>query len=96
MNLRSALFPSIDRLFHENLTYAMTKNFILEIKFFSGLPKWFKSIVIRYNLPRLSLSKYTICLDSHKNVNRKPRFINVSRLIVQQKEAECERVMNHV
>jgi hypothetical protein len=66
-NLRSAVYPSLESLYKEDqMKYSMMNNFILEVKFNSGLPKWIKSILTRYNLLRKSLSKYTICLDSHR------------------------------
>lgn len=66
-NLRSTLFPSLDMLYkEEQIKYAMPKYFIFEVKFYTGLPAWIQSIIKRYQLPRMALSKYTICLDSHK------------------------------
>lgn len=76
-NLRSSAFPTLDMLYEEQqIKYGMTKYFILELKFNSGLPAWVQSIIKRYNLPRMALSKYTICLDSHKVVNK---FYNKSQ-----------------
>jgi len=67
-NIRSTLFPSLDMLYEEEqIKYAMPKYFIFEVKFYSGLPSWIQSIIKRYQLPRMALSKYTICIDSHKS-----------------------------
>jgi hypothetical protein len=65
-NLRAATFPSLDMLYDEDcLEYAMARHFIFEVKFFRGaLPAWVPALVKRYALPRMALSKYTICLDS--------------------------------
>ncbi|MFH1515138.1 MAG: polyphosphate polymerase domain-containing protein [bacterium] len=66
-NLRSTLFPSMDMLYREEqVKLAMRKYFILEVKFYTGLPAWVQSIIKRYQLSRMALSKYTICLDSHQ------------------------------
>lgn len=69
-NLRSTPFPSLDTLFsHEPDRPALRSFFIMEVKFIGGLPHWLRSLVERYQLPRMALSKYTICLDSHKNAS---------------------------
>lgn len=66
-NLRSRVFPALDGLFSEDqVRFAMTQYFILEVKFYNGLPAWIKSLIRRHDLQRQSLSKYTICLDSHR------------------------------
>ena len=65
-NLRSALCPSFEQLFADPvLKPAMRQNFVLEVKFYGGLPAWLRALVTRYSLQRMALSKYTICLDSH-------------------------------
>jgi hypothetical protein len=71
-NLRGAIFPSLSMLYDEDcLKPAMPKHFIFEVKFFRGtLPAWVKSILKRYELPRMALSKFTICLDSHKSLKK--------------------------
>ena len=65
-NLRGTIFPSLDMLYEEKrLEYAMSRHFIFEVKFFRGaLPAWVLSIIERYSLPRMALSKFTICLDA--------------------------------
>lgn len=66
-NLRSAPFPALDALFSRALLpIALREHFILEVKFYGGLPLWLRSLTERYQLPRMALSKYTICLDSHR------------------------------
>jgi len=67
-NLRGAIFPTLDMLHdEERLAPAMRDHFILEVKFFRGaLPSWAISMVQRYSLPRMALSKYTICLDAQR------------------------------
>lgn len=77
-NLRSSLFPSQDMLFEKKQTkYAMPKYFILEVKFYTGIPAWMRSIIRRYQLPRMALSKYTICIDSHKSPRKFGRGRNL-------------------
>lgn len=51
---------------------AMPRYFILEVKFYGCLPAWMTAIINRYQLPRLALSKYTICLDSHQVYEKRP------------------------
>ena len=67
-NIRSLLYPSLDLLYiNENVKYTLPHHFIFEVKFHRGcLPFWIKSIITRYQLQRLALSKYTICIDSHR------------------------------
>ncbi|HOP05767.1 MAG TPA: polyphosphate polymerase domain-containing protein [candidate division Zixibacteria bacterium] len=65
-NIRSNPFPSLEDLFSdEPLRSALPGYFIMEVKFAGGLPQWIMSLIERYQLPRLALSKYAICLDSH-------------------------------
>jgi hypothetical protein len=70
-NLRSLPLPKISNLYDEStLKKAMPNNFILELKFFSGFPQWLQKIVQRFELKREAISKYTICVDSHQELNR--------------------------
>lgn len=65
-NVRSSLYPSLDKLHSEDaIRYALPNYFILEMKFDHGIPSWMRSLIRRYEFTRLALSKYTICLDSH-------------------------------
>jgi hypothetical protein len=69
--LRSEPWVSIDDLFTDRyLKPAMRSHFIFEVKFYGGVPNWLMDIIKELNAQRLALSKYTICLDSHKLVNR--------------------------
>jgi len=67
-NLRGSIFPTLDMLYEDDrLVPSMRNHFILELKFFRGaLPAWVISMVQRYSLPRMALSKFTICLDSQR------------------------------
>lgn len=69
-NIRSLLYPSLKSLYVDEAQYAMPRHFIFEVKFYRGLPLWIRSLVTRYELFRLSLSKYTICIDSHRIVGK--------------------------
>jgi hypothetical protein len=64
--VRRTLAPTLDDLYDdEHLASAMSRSFIFEVKFFRySLPGWIRSVISRYRLPRMALSKYTICLDS--------------------------------
>jgi SPX domain protein involved in polyphosphate accumulation len=64
-NIRSALWSSLEFQNNIILKPVMTKFFILEIKFKTGLPNWFKAIVHKYNLQRQALSKYVMSIDAH-------------------------------
>lgn len=72
MNLRGSVFPSLDMLYDDGcLRPAMARYFVLEVKFFRGtLPAWVRSMIERYDLPRMALSKYTICLDAEPTPRR--------------------------
>ena len=65
-NIRGALFPSLEALYDEDrLQRVMPHHFVLEVKFFRcALPAWVQSLVKRYELQRLALSKYAMCLES--------------------------------
>jgi VTC domain-containing protein len=65
-NLRRTLAPALDNLYDDDhLASAMSRSFIFEVKFFRySLPGWIRSVISRYRLPRMALSKYTICLDT--------------------------------
>ena len=66
-NLRSGIYPALDDLYsEERARFAMTQSFILEVKFHHGLPAWVTALIRRHGLMRQSLSKYTICLESHR------------------------------
>jgi len=61
------------KLFNEEqFKFSMTQYFIFEVKFYTNLPAWLKSILCRYDLKRKTLSKYIICINSHKE----PQFFS--------------------
>jgi len=67
--------------FHQGpLRYAFSQSFILEVKFQHSVPPWMQSIIRRFDLQRTSVSKYAICLESHKTYERFPgsSYINSS------------------
>lgn len=66
-NLRSLPLPATSDLFRErSLEHTRPNHFILEIKFASGFPRWLQDVIERHNLHRSALSKYTMCLDTHR------------------------------
>jgi len=76
-NLRSTIYPSSDQLFmEERIIHAMPKYLIFEVKFYNGLPDWLRNIVRTYDLRRMALSKYTICLDSHRELKKRSRLLS--------------------
>lgn len=69
--LRSVITNTFDEFIDEkDLVPTMPGFFILEAKFFAGLPEWFRKILSQYGLQRMALSKYCMCLDSHKTQHR--------------------------
>ncbi len=79
-NLRSTLFPTLDLLYEEKqIKFAMPKYCIFEVKFYTGLPRWIQSIIHRYELPRMALSKFVICMDSHKAPKKFARGLSLAR-----------------
>ena len=79
-NLRSKPLPRISELYDDkSLKYSMPGNFILELKFFNGFPTWLQKIVRRFELNRRAISKYTISVDSHNELNR---FVNKKDLVI--------------
>ena len=69
LNLRSSIAPKLDCLFQENsLRYTLKSYFILEVKFYHNMPDWIKSLIATHSLPRMALSKYTMTIDTHRNV----------------------------
>ncbi|MFQ5651623.1 MAG: VTC domain-containing protein [bacterium] len=74
-NMRCLAFPTMNDLFIEtDLTFSLRNHFVLEIKFYSGFPKWLQSIIEQHDLKRSALSKYTICLDAHRMIKRQHRM----------------------
>lgn len=68
LNLRSSIAPKLESLYQENsLRYTLKSYFILEVKFYHGVPDWIKSLVATHGLPRMALSKYTMTIDTHRN-----------------------------
>ena len=65
-NVRGTAFPALGELFDDHrLKHAMPGSCIFEVKFFRyALPSWVRGLIARYELPRLALSKYAICLES--------------------------------
>ena len=63
--LRGCLAPQLSQLHDEgHLVPVMKRFFIFELKFFRrSLPQWASEIILRYQLPRMALSKYTLCMD---------------------------------
>jgi SPX domain protein involved in polyphosphate accumulation len=68
-NIRSSAYPNLEDLFRDEGTiHAMPKYFVLEIKFHDGIsyvPVWLNSILEDFDLNKMAISKYKICLDSH-------------------------------
>lgn len=79
-NLRSAPLPKNSELYRNaGLKLAMPGYIIMEIKFFNGFPHWLQKIISSFELNRRAISKYTICVDNHYELNR---FINKKDLLI--------------
>ncbi len=66
-NLRYCSLPSINNLFSEDILKAAMKNFfVLEIKFYRGYSHMIHNVLRQFNLTRIAVSKYQICIDSTK------------------------------
>ena len=80
--LRSKIRVSIDGLFKEvNFVRAFPNYFILEIKTQLHFPSWLNYAIGSLELRQRALSKYTICLDSHKQ-----KGLKIDRLEFAQKK----------
>lgn len=67
-NIRSKVCSTTDELFSDYLTsYELQDYFILEVKFNFGYPRWLDAVVQRFGLQHQTMSKYTLCIDSHKS-----------------------------
>ncbi|HBC46966.1 MAG TPA: hypothetical protein DEO84_02920 [candidate division Zixibacteria bacterium] len=76
-NLRSADYAVTNKLFSEHpLKPVFTRHFILELKFRGGMPQWARHIIGKFKLPRLAISKYTLCIDSHRKLNNHRKKIS--------------------
>jgi hypothetical protein len=78
--LRGRLSPCLSHLHREeHLAPVMKRFFILELKFFRrSLPQWASDIIRRYELPRMALSKYTLCVDLK---DARPRLPQAPRVL---------------
>lgn len=64
-NLRYKSFPKLADLYEDHiLKPAMTKVFLLEMKFYRGYPEPFQRIINKFKLKRISYSKYVTCIDT--------------------------------
>jgi len=70
-NLRGSMKPAFSDFYNEqNLKAAFPDFFILEIKFHQTFPAWIPQMITKYNLQRISVSKYTNCIDINKKQTR--------------------------
>ena len=66
-NLRYSSMPSFNLLYNEEILKLAMKNFfVLEIKFYRGYSQLLQKVLRQFNLARLAVSKYQICIDSDK------------------------------
>ncbi|MEK6650372.1 MAG: polyphosphate polymerase domain-containing protein [Bacteroidota bacterium] len=62
-NLRFQPYGTISRLFETNgVAYALPNQFVFELKTNSGIPRWFRQILGRFDVVQEAVSKYVICV----------------------------------
>lgn len=65
--LRSRLYPTAEELFDEQgLLPSLSGYFVLEIKFAERFPSFLLNILENFRLERMAISKYNICLETHR------------------------------
>jgi hypothetical protein len=65
-HLRSSPFPTLADLFAEDHDRpSLSEHFVLEVKFYKGIPDWLKDILGYFDLKREAISKYCLCLEEH-------------------------------
>lgn len=75
-NLRGAAHPALDTLFgEERMRHAMTRHFIMEVKFHGRFPAWLGPIVGSLGLRPEAVSKYVICVDEQGVSRSRPSAI---------------------
>ena len=75
-NLRSSIDPELHELYkEENIKYTAPGNFVLEVKFYDIFPSWMKKIIYSLGLKLDTFSKYTRCIDEHKEINNNSRIL---------------------
>jgi len=69
--LRSSLDTSLKHLGSEDgVVNAIPGYFILEVKTFTEYPTWLRYIIAELDVSHRALSKYTICIDSHRRLGK--------------------------
>ena len=70
--LRSSLDTALDSLgSEEGSIRALQGFFILEIKTFSDYPAWLRYLIAELDMTHEALSKYTICINSHRRLGKR-------------------------
>jgi hypothetical protein len=70
-NVRSRLYPSLDSLYNDRgMKFVIPNHFVFEVKFYGGLPQWIHSVIYKFDLYRLAVSKYAMGIDCH-NIEKK-------------------------
>ncbi len=66
-NVRSRLYPSLDSLYQDrDAVHVMPEQFVFEIKFYGCLPRWVSSVLTRFDLERLAVSKFGMGIDRQR------------------------------
>ena len=64
-NVRSRLYPALGSLYQDrDAKFIMPDHFVFEVKFYDGcLPRWVSSVLTRFDLERLAVSKFGMGID---------------------------------
>jgi hypothetical protein len=66
-NVRSRLYPTLDSLYVDRDAQFVTPDqFVFEVKFYGCLPRWVNSLLTRFDLERLAVSKYGMGIDCQR------------------------------
>jgi len=76
-NIRSRLYPALDSLYQDrDAVHFMPDHFVFEVKFYDGcLPYWVRSILTRFELERLAVSKYALGIECQRVEKRELRGV---------------------
>ena len=76
-NIRSQYHASLNNLFDDDSGIPiLPKHCVLEVKSVIQYPAWLSDILTQFNLKQQSVSKYALCIDSHRG--RKPKLNIIS------------------
>jgi hypothetical protein len=76
-NLRTKVVSDLYQLFEDDgLKAVYRREFVFEIKFFQVLPQWINTVLAKYDLTRIAVSKYTSSIDVQSSSSIKMNKFN--------------------